>query len=109
MSQQFAYSFEKFGVAVDYLAASADHIKERLRRATDEIGRVRERDVPEELREQFLGISERITSGKPQNREGTLQATINQITDEEAVEIASDIVSFNQSLFHWRIDHAGKR
>jgi asparagine synthetase A len=109
MSIEFDYSFEKFGLAVDDLAASAEPLKERLRRAFDHIGRVRERDVPEELREVFLGISERITSGKPQNREGTLQATINQISDEEAVELAGDIVSFNQSLFHWRIDRVEKR
>jgi hypothetical protein len=105
MSLEFEYSFEKFSIAVDDLAASADNIKTRLSRAADNIGRVRERDVPEELREQFRGIYERITSGVPYNREGTLQATINQITDEEAVQIASDIVSFNESLLYWRIKH----
>ena len=101
MSIEFDYSFEKFGRAFHDLAASNDSLKERLLRAFDHIGRVRERDVPKELREQFLGISERIRSGKPQNREGTSQATVNQITDGEAVKIAEDIVSFNEELLRW--------
>lgn len=106
MSLEFEYGFEKFGLAVHDLAASADDIKERLRRAFDHIGRVQEHDVPEELRNQFLKIDKRITSGKPKNHEGTLQAAINEITNEEAVEIASDIVLFNDSLFDWQINNA---
>jgi len=102
MSLEFAYSFEKFGLAVDDLMNPRDHIKQRLRRAFDHIGRVRERDVPEKFHKQFRSISERIRSGVPQNREGTLEATINQITEEEMNKLIDDILEFNQELIWWR-------
>lgn len=105
MSFQFEYSFEKFGLAADDLMTSSDHIKKRLRQAFDHIGRVRERDVPEELHKRFHSIHERITSGIPQNREGTLQATIDQITQEEMDKLIDDILDFNQRLIWWRRDN----
>ena len=108
MSFEFEISFNKFRLAADHLAASSKNIKERLRRAIYEIAPVGERNVPEELHEQFLEISTRIRNGKPRNLEGNLEATINQITDEEAVNLADDIVSFNEALFLWRIDKAKK-
>jgi hypothetical protein len=101
MSHLF-YGYEKFGNAVHELAASSKPIKERLRNATYHLGVLREENIPEEMRDEFNGLYERITSGRPQNREGTLTATVNQITDDEAVEIASDIVSLNNRLILWR-------
>lgn len=108
MSLEFEYSFEKFGLAADDLMNSGEHIKKRLHQALDRIGRVRERDVPEELRKQFHSINERITSGIPQNREGDLQATINQITKEEMDKLIDDILDFNQRLIWWRRDNSGR-
>lgn len=97
----FSYAFEKFGRAVHELAASAAPIKERLANATYHLGVLREEDVPEEMREEFKHLRGRITSGTPQDREGTLAATINQITEQEAVDIAGAIVSFNDRLILW--------
>jgi hypothetical protein len=90
------------------LAASSNTIKERLRDATYHLGVLREHNIPEEMRDEFNHLYERITSGIPQNREGTLTATVNQITEEEAVEIAGDIVSFNNRLILWRGRNWGK-
>ena len=92
------YGFEKFGRAVHDLAASSASIKERLRDATYHLGVLREENVPEEMRDEFNDLYARITSGIPQHGEGTLIATVNQITDNESVAIAGDIVSFNADL-----------
>lgn len=105
MNSEFEYGFEKFGLAADDLMNSRDHIKERLRRAFDHIGRVRERDVPEKLHKQFRSIYERIRSGVPQNREGILEATINQTTKEDMDKLIDDILDFNQALIWWRRDN----
>jgi predicted acetyltransferase len=101
MSHLF-YGYEKFSNAVHELAASSKPIKERLRNATYHLGILRDENIPEEMRDEFKGIFERIRSGIPQNREGTLTATVNQMTEEEAVELAGDIVSFNNRLILWR-------
>jgi predicted acetyltransferase len=105
---ELEYGFEKFGRAVLDLAASSENIKKRLSNATYHLGVVREKNIPEEMRLEFNRIYERITSGVPHNREGTLAATIDQITNEEAVEIAGDIVSFNDNLILWRGKNWGK-
>ena len=98
----FESGYEKFGCAVYDLAASVKSIKERLRIAADHISRLREENVPEEMRDEFNRLIERITSGKPVDHEGTVNATVNQISEAEAVAIAGDIVSFNDDLILWR-------
>lgn len=102
------YSFEKFSSAVHELAASSDTIKERLRNATYHLGVLREINVPEEMRTEFNDLYKCITSGKPQNREGTLTSTVNQITEDEAIKIAANIVIFNERLILWRGKNWGK-
>lgn len=102
------YGFEKFSRAVHELAASSKPIKERLSDATYHLGVLREQHFPEEMREAFNYIAERITSGVPRSGEGTLAATVNQITEEEAVELAGSIVSFNDDLILWRGRNWGK-
>lgn len=97
-----SYGFEKFSRAVHALAVSPKSIKERLASATYHLGVLREQHGPDEMREQFNYIAERINSGVPRSGEGTLAATVNQITEEEAVEIAESIVSFNDDLVLWR-------
>ncbi|GAC1446892.1 MAG: hypothetical protein NVSMB56_09940 [Pyrinomonadaceae bacterium] len=102
------YGFEKFSRAVHALAASSKTIKERLSDATYHLGVLREHHVPEEMREQFNYITERITSGTPYSGEGKLAATVRQMTEEQAVEVAGDIVSFNGDLILWRGRNGGK-
>lgn len=107
MSLQFQVSFERFGLAADDLmTCSNDHIKESLRRAFNYIEPVRENNVPEELREQFNSIHKRIKSGIPQNREGSLKATVNQLNKEDRNQLIEDILNFNQSLIWWRRENS---
>jgi hypothetical protein len=98
----FDSAFEKFGFAVHELAASPAGLRQRLRIAVDSVGRLYEEDVPEEMRDEFNELIARITSGKTQAHEGILTATVNQISEEEAVKIVGAIVSFNDDLNFWR-------
>ena len=109
MSPHFEYSFEKFNRAAFALAASHKSIKIRLSDAVYHLTVLREHHIPAELRNEFNNLINRLTSCAPQNREGTFQATVNQITDEEAVKYAGEIVSLHHSLYEWQISDARKR
>ncbi len=96
------YGYEKFSCAVHALAASSNSIKVRLRDARYHLGILRDHHVPDEMRDEFNRLDELINNGIPRNREGTLTAAVNEMTEEQAVEIAGHIVSFNESLIFWR-------
>ena len=91
-----AYAHEKFSNAIRALALGRGEIKERLTDAfVSHLGYIREeRDIPEDLREEFTQLKQRVTREHPTAAslgEGWLQATINTMTQEEAVEIATEI------------------
>lgn len=99
---QLDYGFEKFSRAAYILTTSTESIKECLFNAGYEIGALRRDNIPEEFREEFSNLDRRINSGIPQNREGSLRATVSQISNEEAEKIADDIISLNDKLIRWR-------
>lgn len=105
MSLQFQHGFERFRLAAEELIDSNDNIKKSLRRAFYHIEPLREHNIPEELRKQFNCIQERILSGIPQNREGILEATVNQITKDQMDKLIEDILKFNQQLIYWERDN----
>lgn len=87
----------KMRAAVDSLAASAAPIQERLRTvymadlmALDRMGH--EWDFPPHLRAEMASIHQRMTSELALRGEGTLRATTDFMTDEEAESIAEAIV-----------------
>lgn len=108
MSFQYEYSFEKFGLAFDELMTTGDHLRTRLLRALNHISGVCDHDVPENLHKEFYCIEKQLQSGIPHNREGYLQATINQISEEEMNKLIDDIVNFNQQLIWWLRDNPGR-
>lgn len=95
-----AYAHEKFRDATRTLATHPTAIKERLALAlVKDVGYVQmERDVPEELHEEYQVFWERVTSGVPSSGEGTLQASVREMSDQNAVEIAELIIQFAQEF-----------
>jgi len=90
------YADEKFGWAVETLATHRAAIKERLVAALHDIGSVQmERDVPEGLHDEYQEFWHSVTKAKSRLAgEGSLQATVREMTEDEAVEAAKLITRF---------------
>lgn len=100
--QQIAYDYlhEKFTVAVGALAASNEPIKDRLYNAyISALHHLRPQEMPPDIRDDWHKLTEQITRIQAVGDEGNLRATLNAMTDDEAVEIADQIVN----IFAWRI------
>ena len=94
MNSRERYAFEKFGVAVDGMATSAQSIQRRLFNAYMSFHPVKESDFQDaEDAELYRRIHDRLTSVKdgPESR-GYVQNTLDQMSDEEAEDLAEDIV-----------------
>lgn len=91
-----AYAHEKFREAVRTLATHPDAINDRLASAlVPHVSSVQmERDVPEDLHEEYRAFWEQVTWGSPSAGEGTLQASARQMSVEDAVEVARLIYRF---------------
>lgn len=91
--------FEVFGLAVYELAVSDHSLRARLRKAIDEIFRSREQDVPEQLQAKYSELIAFCKSGRQEYQEPWAEATVRQLTDEECIQLASDIIAFNNELY----------
>jgi len=94
-----AYADEKFSAAIRTLAIAPGPIKPRLIEAIAvHLSYIQtERDLPEELRDDYVALLDRVTHEWPtvsNPADGRVQATIGHMTDAEAVEIADEILSF---------------
>ena len=86
------YPYEKFTNAIEAMAMSPKSIQERVGDAyTYNLSHVKARDLPQQIQHKFIDIKERLTSGEPLGDEGTLLATINQMSEMEVMEIAQVI------------------
>ncbi|TYR32091.1 hypothetical protein FY036_13485 [Mesorhizobium microcysteis] len=93
------YHREKFGNAVSCLVSSSD-IRTRLLNAFIAMITVNSADFTDtELGARYRDVFERATA-RPETYkgEGTLQATIGKMTDEEAEKIADEILSIHNEL-----------
>ena len=90
------YAREKFAEAVRTLATHPDSIKERLSSAlVSHIASVDiDRDVPEDLHDEYREFWNNVISGSPISTEGSLQASVREMSIEEAVETAKLICQF---------------
>jgi hypothetical protein len=93
------YTWEKLDRAVRYMATSPRDIRGRLEGASVEfsgLGLVPNAFPDVALAEEFKGICERLTRETPKGGEGSVSATLNLMSDDEAQELAARIFK----LFH---------
>ena len=98
-TMSLSYADEKFSAAIRSLAIGIGPIKERLIDACtyDLIHIQAERDVPENMREDFEELINSVTKDSPtlaNPNDGKIQATIKNMSEDAAVEIATEILSF---------------
>jgi hypothetical protein len=100
MDHRELYALEKFGGAVDSMASSTGSIQERLFNAFMIFHPVQENDFSDpENAELYRSIHDRLTSVKngPESR-GYVQNTLDQMSDEDAEQVASDIATLAHRL-----------
>jgi hypothetical protein len=96
-----SYGIEKFGKAVDSLATSASNWRDRLYdgfRCVYPI--VPEEDLPEDLAPRFVALRQAITRIGAKHGEGTIKATINQMSEEEGERLMAEIYSIYEDVRH---------
>jgi hypothetical protein len=90
---------QELGRAIDYLATGHERIRERLAYiAGSTLGGLSPEDFPEPLRELASSIFDRLDTTEPTGNEGSYAASIHAMSEDEASQLASDIVSL-----HYRV------
>ncbi len=98
-SDNFGYTWEKLMVAVHGMASSPRSMQQRIADAyTGSLMRLKADDFPDDLRWTFEEISKKLTSGTPTGDEGTVQASVSSMSEEEASEIAREIVNLYDQI-----------
>jgi hypothetical protein len=88
------YAWEKFSGAVRGMVTGTTTIQQRLGNAyVFHLVHVDPKKLPEDIRADFIQMKERLkTVVAPVAGDGSIQATVSNLSDEEASEIASHIV-----------------
>jgi len=87
------YPNEKFTDAVDSMATSPKSIQERVGDAyVYSLIHVKTEEVPEEIQAQFNEVKRKLTRVEAVGDEGRVAATTNQMSTDEAIEIANEIL-----------------
>ena len=90
---KYAYTNKKFTAAVIEMATSPKNIQERVGDAfVNHLMRLETEELPEEIRLKFGTMFQKLTKCEPVGNKGSVQATIDQMSTDEGIEIAMDIV-----------------
>lgn len=90
---KYVYANKKFTAAVTGMATSPKNIQERVGDAfSNHLIHLETEELPEEIRIKFSNMFQRLTTCEPIGDKGSIQATIDQMSTDEATEIAMDIV-----------------
>jgi hypothetical protein len=98
-----SYALEKFNLAIYDLTVGEDDVKWRLQRAFRHLNAVSERDFPEELKDDWQSIINRLTKRESdwkgtQFDEGSFKATMFRMHKKTAAKIVVDIVELQDRL-----------
>ena len=96
----YDYAREKFWQAVDTLVGDGS-IQERLANAATILIRLHpagDKDVPEELREEFKAVYHELTKENATGNEGKIAATTSKLNSEQAATLARRIFSMYTRL-----------
>ena len=88
--------------AISALATSPDSLHDRLVAAlTGGFARVKSEDLPDELREDYEALHERVTAKDFVNpSEGRAHATLREMGEEDLRDVATQLLAFAQAV--WR-------
>ncbi|RLB60817.1 MAG: hypothetical protein DRG80_04850 [Deltaproteobacteria bacterium] len=97
---KYAYANKKFKGAVTEMATSPKNIQERIGDAfINHLIHLEIEELPKKIRLKFSDMFQRLTKYEAVGNKGSVQATIDQISTDEAIEIAGDIVYMADILY----------
>ena len=100
------YAEEKLSVAADILASSKGRINERLYYAALEFHPLQASDFPNDWGQEYLQMYEAINRMPARTEgEGTLKSTLDQITEDEAVEHVKTLLSLCYRIEQYNQEH----
>jgi hypothetical protein len=89
----YAYANKNFTAAVNGMATSPKNIQERVGDAfINHLMRLETEELPEEIRLKFGTVFQKLTKCEPVGNKGSVRITIDQMSTDEGIEIAMDIV-----------------
>jgi hypothetical protein len=90
---KYVYANKKFTAAVSGMATSPKNIQERVGDAfINHLMRLETEELPKEIRLKFGTVFQRLTKCEPIGNKGSVRVTIDQMSTDEGIEIAMDIV-----------------
>jgi len=90
---KYAYVNKKFAAAVSGMATSPKNIQERVGDAfINHLMRLETEELPKEIRLKFSNVFQRLTKYERIRNKERVRVTIDQMSTDEGIEIAMDIV-----------------
>jgi len=90
---KYAYANKKFTAAVFGMATSPKNIQERVGDAfINHLMRLETEELPKEIRLKFSNVFQKLTKCERIGNKGSVRDTIDQMSTDEGIEIAMDIV-----------------
>lgn len=96
-----SYAKEKIGSAVDILATGKGRVKERIWEAFMQFHPLQETDFPDDLKPKWNELYSKLTAEEPTYdskgdvTRGSVQNTLDELSEDDCVEIAELIVSLD--------------
>jgi hypothetical protein len=102
----YSRGWEKLHLAVHTLAGTGTQ-KERLVDAVayNLIHIIPDKDLPEELHDEFTEFKHKITSVPAKGNEGSIQATVNTLAESDVGQFVKEIISFYDTVCRHREPH----
>lgn len=94
-----SYAWEKFYLAVENMASSQDSLQQRLGDAYRfHLIHINPDTLPDNIQQDFHKLRERLTRDKAIADEGKVQATIQNMSTDEAAELIKQVVDMFQRV-----------
>ena len=93
------YFHEKFSAAVQSMAASPESIQDRIADAyISQLHVLQPDELPDEIRMDFKIMVQQLTGAEPLGNEGSVKASVNQMSEDDAVSVAQKIVHMYDAI-----------
>jgi hypothetical protein len=93
------YGREAFAAAANHIATSTESLRVRLKEAiVRNLMELHPENLPDGMWRDFSAILDRLSRSKPRDDEGTVEASLRHMTDNELEEIAKKLSSLCQRV-----------
>ena len=92
------YAYEKFSIAIRGMASSPQNIKDRICNAHLHFHTLKLDDLPQDSRWKYEDLITKLTSVRAKENEGSVRASLDAMSDNEAEELARVIVDLYDEI-----------